>query len=167
MPLRNRLAQSGNSAQCKIPLIKLFCYVGQRLACSRLIVKDAIIKSILKREVFFYSTVLNVFVFEETFSSTLCSMLCYLSIQENVQTNVKEKTSFALRANVLFQWPLYVHYILLINSLFFKVCVSHRHHKYSIAPDVFCSTCNTLQECFLLISMIMLLTRSDENQRLH
>ena len=39
---------------------------------------------------------------------------------------------FALRSNVLFQWPLYVHHVLPNISLFFKVCVFHRDHRYSI-----------------------------------
>ena len=68
-----------------------------------------------------------------------------------------------LRADVLFQCPLYVHYILHFISSLYKDCISHSYHKYSVAPGVFYGARNTLQKLSLLIKMIMLLIRNDEN----
>ena len=77
------------------------------------------------------------------------------------------------QANVIFQWPLYVYYILLMISLAFKVYVFLRHYKYvKISKDSFFSRKYSrkysvmglpkkrlgifLQPCSLPINMILL-----------
>ena len=79
-----------------------------------------------------------------SFLHLLCSMLRYSFIKENVQScNIKEKTLVTLRAKALFQWPLYVLYLLFITSLFFAVYVLYRYGYYFIVPGVLYSNWNS------------------------
>ena len=78
----------------------------------------------------------NVFFFEETFSSPLYVACCFICPFRKMFKVTKRKKQFALRANVLFQLPLYVHD--LFAKISFKVCVFQKYHKF-LVPGAFYS----------------------------